>query len=548
VKFGPVPLDRAEGAILAHSERVGQATFRKGRVLAPEDLLAMKEAGFGEVTVVRLDPGDLTENEAAQRLANALAGPDIALSNTATGRCNLAAASAGIALFDAGYIDTVNLIDEAVTVSTVRPFEHVDKGDIVATVKIITFAVAGATVKKCVEAAGKGQNRVSVAPYRQTAVGLVQTRLPVLRASLLDKAAEVTRARLETMGCRLDHDIRCDHQTDAIANAFRSLSKSGCGIALALGASAIADRADVIPAAVEACGGTVEHFGMPVDPGNLMLLGRIGEMRILGLPGSARSPRLHGFDWVLRRLVAGIDVTGEDLMRMGVGGLLKEIPSRPLPRLSAVSSSTNETDMKQTRRIAAVILAAGQSRRMGKANKLMEVVNGKPMMLHAVDAAIAAGTKPVVVVTGHEPERIEKTVEGRSVTIVHNPDFANGLSTSLRAAVNALSDDIEGIVVCLGDMPAVTTAHIEKLMSAFDPASGRFIVVPTVRGKRGNPVLWHRRYFDQMTQISGDVGARHLIGENEDALVEIAMDDDAVLQDLDTPAALEAFRSTLTDG
>ncbi len=204
--------------------------------------------------------------------------------------------------------------------------------------------------------------------------------------------------------------------------------------------------------------------------------------------------------------------------------------------------------MKQTRRIAAVILAAGQSRRMGKPNKLMEVVNGKPMMLHAVDAAIEAGTKPVVVVTGHEPERIEQTVEGRSVTIVHNPDFANGLSTSLRAAVNALSDDIEGIVVCLGDMPAVTTAHIEKLMSAFDPASGRFIVVPTVRGKRGNPVLWHRRYFDQMTQISGDVGARHLIGENEDALVEIAMDADAVLQDLDTPAALEAFRSTLTDG
>ena len=548
MKFGPVPLDRAEGAILAHSERVGQATFRKGRVLAPEDLLAMKEAGFGEVTVVRLDPGDLAENEAAQRLANALVGPDIALSNTATGRCNLAAASAGIALFDAGYIDTVNLIDEAVTVSTVRPFEHVDKGDIVATVKIITFAVAGATVEKCVEAAGKGQNRVSVAPYRQTAVGLVQTRLPVLRASLLDKATEVTRARLETMGCTLDHDIRCDHQTDAIANAFRSLADSGCGIALALGASAIADRADVIPAAVEACGGTVEHFGMPVDPGNLMLLGRIGEMRILGLPGSARSPRLHGFDWVLRRLVAGIDVTGEDLMRMGVGGLLKEIPSRPLPRLSAVSSSTNETDMKQTRRIAAVILAAGQSRRMGKANKLMEVVNGKPMMLHAVDAAIEAGTKPVVVVTGHEPERIEQTVEGRSVTIVHNPDFANGLSTSLRAAVNALSDDIEGIVVCLGDMPAVTTAHIEKLMSAFDPASGRFIVVPTVRGKRGNLVLWHRRYFDQMTQISGDVGARHLIGENEDALVEIAMDDDAVLQDLDTPAALEAFRSTLTDG
>ena len=196
-------------------------------------------------------------------------------------------------------------------------------------------------------------------------------------------------------------------------------------------------------------------------------------------------------------------------------------------------------------RIAAIVLAAGQSRRMGNANKLLEQVSGKPMMLHAVDAALGSKADPVIVVTGHEPERIEETVKGHNVSMVHNPDYASGLSTSLRAALSILDDDIEGIVVCLGDMPAVTADHIDRLIDAFDPEAGRSIIVPTVGGKRGNPVLWHRRFFDQMAGISGDVGARHLIGENEDSLAEVPMDDAAVLEDLDTPAALKAYRTAL---
>lgn len=542
MKFGPLPLDRAEGAILAHSQRVAGATFRKGRVLTAEDIAAMQADGFETIVAVELTTDDLPENEAAARLAAALAGDHVTLSNAATGRCNLTASHRGIALFDPARIDEVNLIDEAVTVATVQPFEQVEQGDIVATVKIITFAVEDATVAMC-EAAAQGA--VSLAPYQPCTVGLVQTRLPVLRDSLLDKAADVTRSRLGAMGCTLDHDIRCGHDAAEIAVAFAKLSEAGCDIALALGASAIADRRDVIPAAIVQCGGTVEHFGMPVDPGNLMLLGRIGAMRILGLPGSARSPRLHGFDWVLRRLIAGIDVSGQDLMRMGVGGLLKEIPTRPLPRTHAVTDAEKRQNRKDAMRIAAIVLAAGQSRRMGAANKLLEEVNGKPMMLHAVDAALGSRADPVIVVTGHEPERIEETVKERVVSIVHNPDYAGGLSTSLRAALSILDDDVEGIVVCLGDMPAVTTNHINSLIEAFDPEAGRSIIVPTVGGKRGNPVLWHRRFFDQMAGISGDVGARHLIGENEDSLVEVPMDDAAVLEDLDTPAALEAYRAAL---
>jgi molybdenum cofactor cytidylyltransferase len=257
-------------------------------------------------------------------------------------------------------------------------------------------------------------------------------------------------------------------------------------------------------------------------------------MRVLGLPGSARSPRLHGFDWVLQRLAAGIKVTGRDLMGMGVGGLLKEIPSRPMPRGDAPTATTPRP------RIAAIVLAAGQSRRAGAINKLLVEIDGAPMVARVLETVRAAEVDPVIVVLGHEPDRVRGALAGHDVTLVENPDYANGLSTSLGRGIAALPREVDGVVVCLGDMPDVKTSHIERLIEAFGPAEGRDICVPTFNGKRGNPVLWARRYFDEIAGVAGDVGARHLIGEYADSVSEVAMSDGGVLLDLDTPEALAA--------
>jgi molybdenum cofactor cytidylyltransferase len=381
---------------------------------------------------------------------------------------------------------------------------------------------------------------VRVAAYRPVKFALLQTRLPGIKEPVLDKTVEVTRARLTTLGCTLARELRCGHGEDEVATALRTLRDDGIDIALVLGASAIVDRRDVVPTAIGRSGGAVEHFGMPVDPGNLMLLGALGRMRILGLPGSARSVRLHGFDWVLQRLVAGVSVTGEDLMRMGVGGLLKEIPTRPLPREAAAPRTAAAP--QRSPRVGALILAAGQSRRMGSLNKLLADIEGRPMVARVADALLASRANPIVVVTGHQEERVRGALAGRDLRFVHNPDYAEGLSTSLRVGLAAL-DDVDGAAICLGDMPDVTPAHVDRLIAAFDPGSGRAICVPTFNGKRGNPVLWDRRFFAEMASVSGDVGARHLIGDHEDAVHEVAMPDSGVLNDFDTPEALAARKA-----
>ena len=535
--FGKLTLDSALGTILVHSIKVGKKTFRKGRTLSQTDINALHTSNILEITAVRLEDNDVHENQAAERLAKIICGKNLRLSKTATGRCNLVTETDGIAMINKEGIDKLNLTNEAIAISTVTPFAKVSKGDVVATVKIITFGIIESALKRCQSLLKAKEYPVSLAPFKKKKVGLLQTRLPILRESLLNKAKQVTQNRLQKICCDLTYSAECNHDLHEVANGIKELISADCKIALILGASAIADRKDIIPAAIEECNGSVFHFGLPVDPGNLMLMGKIGAMHVLGLPGSARSPRLHGFDWVLERLVADIEVTSRDLMTMGVGGLLKEIHNRPLPRVTAVK---NKTVKKKNPKIVGVILAAGQSRRMGAINKLLENINGKPMICHAVEAALQSKANPIMVVTGFEHELIKKSLLNFDVELVQNSDYGDGLSTSLRAAIKSFDTQVDGAVFCLGDMPEVRPEHINKLIDAYDPEAEKSICVPTYKGKRGNPVLWNRKFFFDMCNVSGDVGARHLIGENEKAVLELPIDDQAILIDLDTPEALKA--------
>ena len=529
MKFGDTPLDDAEGAILVHTLRRGKLVLKKGRVVTGADVVALRAAGVECVVAAKLEPTDIGEDAAARRVAESCAGAGLAVGEPFTGRCNLTATAAGIVVLDPARVDALNAVHEAATLATALPWEAVEPGQIVATVKIVTFAVPEDVVVRCAAAGAKLQ----VAAFKPTKIGLLQTLLPGDKPAVIDKTVEVTRQRLAAIGATLHREVRCPHDAAQVAAALKKLEADGCAVVLVLGASAIVDRRDVVPTAIDEAGGAVEHLGMPVDPGHLMLLARLGSARVLGIPGSARSPRLHGFDLVLRRLVAGIEVTGADIMRMGVGGLMKEIPGRPMPRARRQTAATHK------KRVAALVLAAGQSTRMGS-NKMMADIAGTPMIAHTVDAVLASKADPVVVVTGHQPQRVREALAGRKVTFAHNPNYAEGLSTSLRAGLDALPADVDGVIVALGDMPGVAAAHLDRLIAAFDPDAGASICVPSFSGKRGNPVLWSKAYFQEMHEIAGDVGARHLIGAHADEIKDVAMPDAGVLEDLDTPAALAA--------
>ena len=330
MKFGRVSLDDAEGTVLAHSLKVGTGRIAKGTVLQAPEIYALRAVGISDVVVARLEPGDVEENAAASAIAQALVpSPDtqgLRIANAGAGRVNLYAQTAGIAMVDSQAIAALNLVDPMITLATLAPFTRVDAGTMVATIKIIAYAVEQSALSRAQEA---GRSALGVAkPVYRTAT-LIETQVGSEEPA--PKGRRVTTERLVRFGMTLTERVIVDHEQAAIAKAIKDAPGD---IVLILTASATSDVMDEAPEGLRHAGGRIEAYGMPIDPGNLLFFGTIKDRPVIGLPGCARSPALNGADWVLERLICGIKLTQADIQAMGVGGLLKEIPTRPRPRAS----------------------------------------------------------------------------------------------------------------------------------------------------------------------------------------------------------------------
>lgn len=527
MQFGRYPLEKAIGGIIAHSIRLPESgSVRKGAILDEELVDKLCQAGVHEVVVAIPERGDVLEDQAAKKISECLGGRGLRTDEAKTGRVNFFATSNSIFRVDAELVNTINALDPGITIATLPDCSEVNSGRMVATVKIIPYGVSEIILKEVETICTR--NTFSCVGFVSKRVGMISTRLSGTKDKVLDKTRRSLEKRLSRSGSKIVEEKRIDHAEEEITAAIDRL-KPQCDIIILFGASAISDRRDVVPAAIENAGGKIIRFGMPVDPGNLLLLAELDKLPVVGAPGCARSIAENGFDWILQRLLADIPVTSQQIAQMGVGGLLMETGARPHRREANLVSYTT----------SAIVMAAGQSRRMGKQNKLLADFNGKPMVRHVVEAAIASQLDKVIVVVGFEAELVKAALTGLSCEFVENKNFADGMSTSLVRGISALSKDTGAALVLLGDMPFVKREEINKMLGGRDQGLER-ITVATSSGKRGNPVLWPARFFEDLMRIEGDVGARHIIGAHADLVDEVEIGD-AAGEDIDTPTALQHF-------
>ena len=535
MRFGPVALDDAEGAILAHAVTAGDRTWRKAARLARQDVVAMKAAGLLHVIAAVLDPDDLTEDDAAALVAAALAAPGLDIRPAATGRVNIHAAVAGVIRANRSVVDDINSVDPAITLATLPDFSTVKAGQMLATVKIIPFAVSGVLVQQAAEIA-EAKPALSLHRFRPLRVGLVQTTLPSLKTSVLDKTARLTAQRLALSGSLVTGEVRLAHELATLAAALAGMTEQN-DLVIVFGASAVADPQDVIPGAIAAAGGKVLRVGMPVDPGNLLVLGEIAGKTVIGAPGCARSPKLNGFDWVLDRVLAGLSLDDKDIARMGVGGLLLEIETRPQPR---------EPKPRQMPIVDAVLLAAGRGQRMGGPNKLLARFAGKPLVRHVADMLAGSKVRTTFAVVGHQAARVGDALQGSGARLVNNPDHTVGLSSSLKAGVREVTSDTAGLLVMLGDMPGIASSDVDRMVQVFTDARGLAVVRATHAGKRGNPVILPRALLPAVSMLEGDTGARHLVEGTELPVIDVEIGEGASM-DVDTPEAMARAGGVLVD-
>jgi molybdenum cofactor cytidylyltransferase len=336
MKFGPVPLAQAAGKVLGHNiaGADGKRLLRKGRPLTTEDVAALGALGRQSVYVAELEPGDVNENEAARRVARAVAGEGLKLPGAASGRANALAARLGILRVDAERLARLNTGD-GLTVATLAAHTPVRVGQIAATVKIIPFAVPEQTVRAAEAIAVEGGPLLRVDPLPARRVGLIFSGSLALRDRLTADFAPLTE-RLEALGATIasvDFVPLEDETGEAqLAGLLSQRRDEGSDLIVLAGETAIMDQHDIVPRAVARAGGHVEALGAPVDPGNLLMVAYVGPTAVVGAPGCARSRKVNIVDWVLPRLLAGDRLTRGDINALGHGGLLEEAPERPMPR------------------------------------------------------------------------------------------------------------------------------------------------------------------------------------------------------------------------
>ena len=538
MKFGPCALSDCLDAILVYAVDLPDGRIAKGTCLTSDHLSRLRANGIDDIIVARLEDGDLGEDAAADMIAKAMMPANVRLSVAATGRVNIHATKRGLLRVDRLRLRDINMVDEGITLSTVQHNQLVEAGDLIATLKIIPYSVAETAVATVI-GLGAGEPVISFHALRPRSFGLIQTRIPGMADKILKATEQTAKQRLNQLGCTLVDSRVVAHEAAAIDQAITASRANGPAVMLIAGGSAIADRRDEVPMGVIAAGGRIDHFGLPVDPGNLLMLSHIDEMPLIGMPGCARSIKMNGFDWILHLLLADLRIDAAEIADMAAGGLLMEIVSRPLPRrMVGRRQISNAT-------IGGVILAAGQSRRMGAQNKLLAEIDGVPIIRRTAQAMLDGGLNDLVIVTGHEHRLVAAALDDLPVTCIYNDEYQSGQASSVACGVRHHQNGSHAaVLIALGDMPLVRPELIAALLrdhSSLPDATDR-ITLPVFDGRRGNPVIWGRGFFDELVALTGDAGGRIIFAENKNAVNSLGWPDDSIHLDIDTPEALAPLK------
>jgi molybdenum cofactor cytidylyltransferase len=337
MKFGSVPITKAEGKILAHniSNFDGKRMLRKGVEISEKDVSLLAEIGRSTVYVAELMPGDIGENEAAERVARAVCGVNAQTTRPNVGRVNLLAGELSVLRVDAARLALINAC-EGITLATLPSHAVIRPKKITTTIKVIPFALPEEIISAAERIAADGGLIVELYPLRRRKAALILSSTPYAKARVRGDFVPAIQDRLENLGSVLDtiDFVPLEDETGEIslAEMIQARAAEGAEIIILAGETAIMDRYDIAPRAVERSGGEVASYGAPVDPGNLLMLAYLNGVPILGAPGCVRSRKTNVIDWVLPPLLAGDHLTRRDIIHLGHGGLLEEIPKRPMPR------------------------------------------------------------------------------------------------------------------------------------------------------------------------------------------------------------------------
>jgi len=538
MQFGEFPVYDALGIELVHDVKCRDKTLKKGTVLNASDISLLKFSGIKTVTGVRFSSEDILPETAADILLKAMIGDYLRYTlPDKTGYSEIFADTDGTFVFDRNRFNRFNAHCENISLVTIQPDTPVYKGQFLGNLRLSGPAINAETLNEAVTKISGIGSLLKIAPYAFCKIGFIRTIMNNSSVPPLDE--DKLAARFGAFGLDVVYSDLCEHTVAAVEKAVRDAIDAQAEIVLVESQVPPLHRDDIVPTGFKEAAGDIDRLGWPVDEGLSLVIGHKNDVKLLGY--CAEDADKPAFDRLLRFLATKSMPANEDIPDLALNGLsLTRMTKRITPE--QMSRSMNVESVSDSHKIAVVILAAGSSRRMIGTNKLLETVNGLPMIEHAVRSALSSEADYVAVVTGHDAKFIERRLEQYDVKIVRNPDYVSGVLGSIRLGLAVLPPDIAGAVVLPADMPAFTEEYIDKLIDAFDFKAPRPpVVVPTFGSVRHNPVLWPKDLFKVVKIVPEDSQWVPTLIEHSDYIKDIPLKDDLPLTDINTRGDLAKF-------
>jgi len=323
VKLTIIEIEKAVGGVLIHNvaDAQGHKALNKGHRLVASDVEKLRALGKTNVFVGMFEAGDVSENDAATRIANAVAGENVSLSAVSGGRINLTANVRGIFKVNEAALNEINLLD-GITVATIPANAVVAPEKMVATIKTIGLAIAEGVLQKVDGIGREASNVIGIRELRAARVAVILTGSAEARGRVEKTFTPAIASRVEELSASVVFNDYVEHEERAIADAIERAKNLNVDCVILAGETSIMDASDVTPSGIAQAGGTIEVYGAPVEPGNLLLLAYANDLPIIGAPGCVKSRETNVVDLILPRLLAGERIGKKDVVALANGGLL----------------------------------------------------------------------------------------------------------------------------------------------------------------------------------------------------------------------------------
>lgn len=540
MQYVELDINAAENVRLLSDVQLGGRLYPKGYALNKEDIIIFKMHHIRRIAGVIAEENDISAQTAAGIIAAKLCGAGTSYLTDSKGNCSIAAAEDGIFISNEERLAKFNRLHPEVFLNTIAPYRKVSKTEILARLEIAAPLMSQQDVDEIIFKLSGNNELLNVRSFENRKAALLYVRLQDDRDENRHFTSVVKKLVTDFSGFGFDFqsEYSADYGIDAIADGLEDALKADNDVIFVLAPLPISSRYDMISHAVNAVADETvcSHFPQ-VGVSGLTIAEKRG-CRIIVLPYAYDTADTVLLNRYIKQAVLSEKILPDEFSRLHV----PDMPAETFiadENIQALISAKGQSGAGKKAAIAAVVLAAGIGSRSGRNKLMVEMEDGQPLFMKAVNAAIASKAGPVFVVTGYHDEEMQEYLENVDVNVVYNPAYRSGVKTSIALGLKSVPGFCEGTVIIPADMPNLTAADIDKLLSAFKPGVEKQVCVFANKGVKSNPVIWSKALYERADIVPENANLRPVFVEHADYTTVVEVKNAQKLLDVNFPSDID---------